>query len=115
MNTDMCQTRIVHKDKVETAKKNDLSKSELNKYVLVFKALSDPGRLRILNALLLQEMCVCDLAAFLDVSESSVSHQLRLLRTTGLVTNRRDGNVLYYRTLDSRLRSIFEVSAAIVT
>ncbi len=97
MNNDQCGTRIVHAEKVVAAKEYDLPPPKIEGLTILFKALADTGRLRILHALAKQEMCVCDLAAFLDVSESAVSHQLRLLRNCGLVINRRDGTVLYYR------------------
>jgi len=97
MNSDQCGTRIVHAEKVAAAKKNDLPPPETEGLTILFKAMADAGRLRIMHALEKQEMCVCDLAAFLEVTESAVSHQLRLLRNCGLVTNRRDGTVLYYR------------------
>lgn len=110
MEQDLCGARIVHRDKVELAQKYDLSSDEIENNVVLYKALSDPGRLRIIHALLLQEMCVCDLAAFLEASESSVSHQLRLLRTTGLVVKRREGNILYYKTVDERLMKLIELT-----
>jgi ArsR family transcriptional regulator, lead/cadmium/zinc/bismuth-responsive transcriptional repressor len=103
MNNDRCISRIVHQEKVDLAKAQDLDPEEVEQLCRLFKAFSEPGRLRILHALLQQEMCVCDLAALLDVSESAVSHQLRLLRTMGLVANRRDGTVLYYRPANSRM------------
>ncbi len=103
MNNDRCTSRIVHQEKVDLAKDQDLDPVEVEQLCRLFKAFSEPGRLRILHALLQQEMCVCDLAALLDVSESAVSHQLRLLRTMGLVVNRRDGTVLYYRPADGRM------------
>lgn len=106
MEKDRCGARIVHGDKVELARQSDLPPGVVEKSTMLFKALSDPGRLRILHALLLQEMCVCDLAAFLDASESSVSHQLRFLRTAGLVANRREGTVLYYRTVNEKLMDL---------
>jgi len=103
MNSDRCISRIVHQEKVDLAKAQDLDPEEVEQLCQLFKAFSEPGRLRILHALLRQEMCVCDLAALLDVSESAVSHQLRLLRTMGLVANRRDGTVLYYRPANGRM------------
>ncbi|MGW8193540.1 MAG: ArsR/SmtB family transcription factor [Desulforhopalus sp.] len=103
MTTDQCGSRIVHQDKVELAISQDLSQEEVGKVSRLFKAFGDPGRIRILHALLNQEMCVCDLAALLGVSESAVSHQLRLLRTLGLVINRREGTVLYYRPVRKEL------------
>lgn len=103
MKSDQCVNRIVHQEKVDLARSNDLAPDQVDQLCQLFKAFSEPGRLRILHALLQQEMCVCDLAALLEVSESAVSHQLRLLRTMGLVVNRREGTVLYYRPADGRL------------
>ena len=93
----------MHQEKVDLARSQDLDPAEVEKICQLFKAFSEPGRLRILHALVQQEMCVCDLAALLDVSESAVSHQLRLLRNMGLVVNRRDGTVLYYSPANKRL------------
>ena len=114
MNGDRCVSRIVHQEKVDLARSQDLDPGEVEKLCQLFKAFSEPGRLRILHALLKQEMCVCDLAALLDVSESSVSHQLRLLRVTGLVVNRREGTVLYYRPANSRLIELIGYAGALL-
>jgi DNA-binding transcriptional ArsR family regulator len=110
MNSDQCINRIVHQDKVDVAKSSDLSDAEVVRVSQLFKAFSDPGRLRILHALFLQEMCVCDLAALLNVSESAVSHQLRLLRAMELVINRREGTVLYYRPVNGRLSELIDLA-----
>jgi DNA-binding transcriptional ArsR family regulator len=75
-----------------------------------FKALGDSSRLKILMALEHQEMCVCDLAALLGISESAVSHQLRLLRTLRLVKNRRDGTILYYRLNDDHVSQLVGIA-----
>ena len=113
MNNDKCGSRIVHQDKVDLARAHDLEASVTEGISNLFKACSDPGRLRIVHALLRQEMCVCDLAALLDVSESAVSHQLRLLRTMGLVANRREGTVLYYRVVDRRLARLIDLAGTL--
>ena len=110
MNNDKCGCRIVHQDKVDQAKAHDLGPATTEGISTLFKACGDPGRLRIVYALLRQEMCVCDLAALLDGSESAVSHQLRLLRTMGLVANRREGTVLYYRVVDKRLAQLIDLA-----
>jgi DNA-binding transcriptional ArsR family regulator len=57
-----------------------------------------------------QEMCVCDLAAMLDVTESAVSHQLRLLRTLRLVVNRREGTILYYQLADEHVSQLIDIA-----
>jgi DNA-binding transcriptional ArsR family regulator len=114
MKSEQCGNRIVHQEKVDLARSQDLDPGEVEQLSLLFKAFSEPGRLRILHALLQQEMCVCDLAALLDVSESAVSHQLRLLRTVGLVVNRREGTVLYYRPADRRLIELISFAGALI-
>jgi DNA-binding transcriptional ArsR family regulator len=75
--------------------------------VETFKALADPTRARILYALAKQSMCVRDLALLANVSESAVSHQLRLLRDRRLVKPRRDGNVIYYALDDHHVAALF--------
>ena len=72
--------------------------------------MGDPTRMKILWALELGEMCVCDIAAFLGITESAVSHQLRTLRQLELVTNRRDGTVLYYRLNDEHVSQLIAVA-----
>jgi DNA-binding transcriptional ArsR family regulator len=68
-----------------------------------FKALGDPTRLRMLTALAEAELCVCDLASLVGISESAASHQLRLLRTLRLVRSRREGRMVHYRLDDDHI------------
>jgi len=88
-------------DRVRLAHDEAISDQELDRLSSMYKVLGDPTRLKIVMALKDVEMCVCDLSAFLGVSESAVSHQLRRLRDLALVKKRRDGQVIYY-TLDDR-------------
>ena len=69
----------------------------------IFKALGDPTRVRLLSALATAELCVCDLATLLAISDSAVSHQLRLLRSLRLVRARRDGRMVFYRLDDEHI------------
>jgi DNA-binding transcriptional ArsR family regulator len=73
-----------------------------------FKALSDPTRVRIISALSHSEMCVHDLAATLDVSQSAVSHQLRTLREMRLVRFRKEGRHVYYTLDDEHVHALFD-------
>jgi ArsR family transcriptional regulator len=73
-----------------------------------FSALGDPTRVRILDALSHGELCVCDLAAVLALSQSAVSHQLRLLRGLRLVRPRREGRVVFYSLDDQHIISLFK-------
>jgi DNA-binding transcriptional ArsR family regulator len=75
--------------------------------VELFQALADPTRARILYALTRQPLCVRDLAILVGVSESAVSHQLRLLRGRRLVKPRQEGNIVYYALDDHHLAALF--------
>jgi DNA-binding transcriptional ArsR family regulator len=110
MEHDRCGIRIIHPEKISTARENALSAADVEAMSRLFKAIADPGRLRILHALAGDEMCVCDLSALLEVTESAVSHQLRLLRTMGLVANRREGTVLYYRLADDHATDLIALA-----
>jgi DNA-binding transcriptional ArsR family regulator len=74
----------------------------------IFRVLGDPTRLRILDALSRGELCVGDLAAQLGVTESAVSHQLRLLRSARIVRARRDGRMIFYTLDDTHVLTLFE-------
>lgn len=107
---DRCDCRMIHQDRVDKALKKGLNPSEVEGLAQVFKAIGDATRVRILWALEDCEMCVCDLACYLGLSESAVSHQLRMLRQLHLVANRRQGPILYYRLNDEHIRQIMLVA-----
>jgi DNA-binding transcriptional ArsR family regulator len=69
--------------------------------------LGEVTRVRILQALAVEELCVCDLALLLDLSQSAVSHQLRLLRSADLVRSRRQGKIVYYALDDEHVKILF--------
>ena len=73
-----------------------------------FEALADPNRVRLISALFGRELCVCDLAAVLGMSQSAVSHQLRYLRALRLVRARKEGRVVYYNLDDDHIRDLFQ-------
>lgn len=107
---DKCDCRIIHDDKVEEARQDALDDTVIEDLSQTFKALGDPSRLKILWALEHQEMCVCDMAVLLGITESAVSHQLRLLRTLRLVRNRREGTILYYRLADEHVSQLVSIA-----
>ncbi|HFQ80020.1 MAG TPA: ArsR family transcriptional regulator [Desulfobacterales bacterium] len=74
----------------------------------IFKVLSDPTRVRILDILAEEELCVCDIAAVVSTTQSAISHQLRILRTARLVKARKEGKMVYYSLDDDHVRSLFE-------
>jgi DNA-binding transcriptional ArsR family regulator len=105
-----CACRIVHGEKVKKARLLALDEAATEYLCQTFKALGDHSRLKILWALEHQEMCVCDLAALLGITESAVSHQLRMLRTLRLVKNRRAGTILYYRLADTHVSQLVRIA-----
>lgn len=107
---DKCDCRIIHDDKVNEARLQALGDVAIEDLCQTFKALGDISRLKILWALEHQEMCVCDLAALLGITESAVSHQLRLLRTLRLVKNRREGTILYYHLADDHVSQLVSIA-----
>jgi len=107
---DLCGIRCIHRERIITARDGALPAGDYEAMATLFKVMGDPNRLRILWALNQGEMCVCDLAALLESSESAVSHQLRLLRQMALVSNRRQGQVLYYRLNDEHVHMLIQMA-----
>ena len=107
---DLCESRTIHEDRIQRAQDSALGTRDIDLATRTFKAMGDPTRLQILWALQHEEMCVCDIAALLDISESAVSHQLRMLRDLDLVANRRDGTILYYRLNDHHVSQLMKLA-----
>lgn len=105
-NNASCCARIVDAAAVERVREARVSDDLRDRSTAIFAALSDPTRFRILEALLAEELCVCDIAEAVGVSESATSHQLRLLRDRGLVSFRRDGQRAVYRLTDEHVSEI---------
>ncbi len=110
MEQELCERRIIHEDRLAAARRQVSRYPDIEAMSDLFKAIGDPGRLQIVLALDSEEMCVCDLAALLGVSESAASHQIRILRTMNLVKNRREGQVLYYRLVDDHVMELARVA-----
>lgn len=108
---DSCSTRMVDPDRVRSVQDAMPPEADLLGLADVFALLGDPGRLRLIVALLEGEMCVCDLAAATGQSESAVSHALRLLRAHRVVqAPRRSGRMAYYRLADSHVRMLLDLA-----
>lgn len=106
MEEDRCRARVVHLDRIRRARRDAIPEQDLERMALTFKLLGDATRLRIMAALAGGEMCVCDLAAYLGLSESAVSHQLRRMREMSIVKPRREGQVLYYSLHDRHVADL---------
>ena len=115
LDDEACQVRVIHLDRVEQARRETVAGKDLNRLSSIYKVLGDPSRLKIVMALRHVEMCVCDLAAFLGLSESAVSHQLRRLKDLALVRSRREGQVIYYSLDDAHVAELLNVGLAHVT
>ena len=92
-----CEVRLMHPDAVARVDAALPNAEDIEAATAQLKLLADPTRFRILAALAQEELCVCDLAAIAGVNESTMSHQLRLLRAHGLVAFRKAGRMAYYR------------------
>jgi ArsR family transcriptional regulator len=101
-----CEEKEVHADKVQYVNANMPSEDELYDLAELFKAFGDSTRIRILFALFEADICVCDLAESLNMTQSAISHQLRLLKQAGLVNGRREGKQIIYYLADDHVRTI---------
>ena len=103
----VCDVRVVHVEAVREARRDLPERSTLAALTDLFATLGDPTRLRMVAALAARELCVCDLAAAVGQSESAVSHQLRAMRSLGLVRSRREGRLVYYTLDDEHVATLY--------
>lgn len=103
-----CNVTIIHEDILEKVKEEITNDEVIYNTANIFKVLSDPTRLKIINALMLSEMCVCDISALLNMSQPAVSHHLKTLRQTRLIKYRRDGKSAYYSLDDDHIKNMFD-------
>ena len=104
-----CNCDVIHEAVVEDTKKRMSAEQEYLDLAALFKMFGDGTRVKILHALELNEMCVCDIAALLGMTKSAVSHQLKALRLSNLVKTRRDGQVIYYSLADDHVKYILDI------
>ncbi len=104
--SDVCQVRFSDQAKVDLLLKRQKDNRTMAALAEIFRVLGDPTRLRICMFLSQAELCVCDLAAILGVSESAVSHQLRVLRGQRLVKYRREGKMAFYSLDDDHVQAL---------
>nr|WP_256488086.1 metalloregulator ArsR/SmtB family transcription factor [Deinococcus sp. HSC-46F16] len=103
---DVCEVACVHPKAVARVRATLPDAGGVEDATALLKVIADPTRFRILSALNVEELCVCDLAAVVGISESAASHQLRLLRAHRLVTFRKEGRIAYYRLLDQHINGL---------
>jgi ArsR family transcriptional regulator len=114
-SVERCDCNVLHEGVVKKVKKRMPDEESLFDLAELFKVFGDSTRVRIICALLFAQMCVCDIAALLDMSKSAVSHQLRVLRQSRLVKFRREGKVVFYSLDDRHVGAIFRQGLAHVS
>ncbi len=107
MNGDTCDEFLVDDGKIDSVRKQLKSDDTFCRLADTFKVLGDPTRVKILYALGLEELCVCDLSTLLGISQSTTSHQLRVLRNLRLVKHHREGRSVFYSLDDDHIRTLF--------
>ncbi|CAH2030254.1 ArsR/SmtB family transcription factor [Trichlorobacter ammonificans] len=103
-----CDVSCIDQEKINAVAPHLLSAEATVRLAETFRLLGDPTRVRIIQALSLEELCVCDIAALLGASISAVSHQLRLLRSMQVVRFRKSGKIVYYTLDDAHVRNLLQ-------
>jgi DNA-binding transcriptional ArsR family regulator len=105
---DRCDCNVIHQDVVEKVRLTMPREEDLYDLAEFFKVFGDSTRIKIISALFENEMCVCDIAYLLNMTQSAISHQLRVLRQARLVKNRKDGKIVFYSLNDEHVKQIFD-------
>lgn len=113
--TECCEVQMIHEEVVNTVKEKLPKEEILYDLADLFKVFGDGTRIKILCALFESELCVCDIAALLNMTHSAISHQLRVLKAAKLVKNRKVGKIVYYSLADDHVQHIFDQGLAHVT
>ncbi len=105
-DVECCDFYQVHEDVVKAVRDKMPEEDQLYDLAEVFKVFGDSTRIKILYVLFEAEMCVCDIAQLLEMNQSAISHQLRILKQNGLVKSRREGKAVFYSLADGHVRTI---------
>lgn len=105
---ELCETEEIHPDLLNIAREKLPDFRELDELADLYKVFGDSTRIKILFVLFETEVCVCDLADILGMTQSAISHQLRILKQNRLVKNRRDGKSVFYSLADEHVRTIID-------
>ena len=101
-----CETTEVHEDLLKIVSETMPPETELYDLAELFKIFGDSTRIRILFVLFEADVCVCDLAEVLNMTQSAISHQLKILKQNKLVKSRREGKSVFYSLADDHVRTI---------
>jgi DNA-binding transcriptional ArsR family regulator len=108
-SAEVCRVLIIHNEAVQLARQSLPPEERIQEMADLLKNLCDPTRIKMINALAYSELCVCDLGAILNMNQPAVSQQLKTLKQAGLIANRKDGKIVYYRLNDKRILQIYEM------
>ena len=103
---DTCEEMLLHNDILKTVRATLPADKKLFDLAELFKIFGDSTRIRILYVLFEEEMCVCDIAQLLGMTQSAISHQLRALKNVRLVKARREGKTIFYSLADDHVKTI---------
>jgi len=107
---DVCEVHVLHNDVLQRVQASMPEETHIYEVSELFKVFGDSTRSRIICALQKEEMCVCDLCALLNMTQSAISHQLRILRSARLVKSRKAGRIVFYSLDDSHIGDIFSLA-----
>jgi DNA-binding transcriptional ArsR family regulator len=110
-----CGQMIIHDDIIKKVQDDMPQEDNLYDLAELFKVFGDTTRIKIIWALFQSEMCVCDIAFLLNMTQSAISHQLRVLKASKLVRNRRAGKTVFYSLADDHIKKIFEMGMEHIT
>lgn len=105
---ELCEVNCIHLEAVAKVQKAIIDENTAAMLAETFKAMGDLTRIKIINALSQQELCVCDIAHLLGMSQSAISHQLRVLRNLKLIKNRKAGKIVYYSLDDEHIVNLLK-------
>ena len=108
---EICETECVHSDELAVIREKMPLEDDIIDVAELFKVFGDSTRAKIISALSISELCVCDIAELLNMTSSAISHQLRILRQARIIRSRRDGKTVYYKLDDEHISSIFLLAA----
>ena len=110
LHEEVCEVSVIHDTAVAKVRESIQDEDPIYEVAELFKVFGDSTRARIICALTVSELCVCDLSCLLNMSQSAISHQLRILKQARMVKNRRSGKVVYYSLADDHIKKLFEIA-----
>lgn len=110
LHEEVCESNVIHDEAVAKVRAAIQDEDPIYEVAELFKVFGDSTRARIICALNISELCVCDLSCLLNMSQSAISHQLRILKQARMVKNRRAGKVVYYSLADEHIKTLFEIA-----